>query len=107
MPYEPYPITPEEEESILKNVFFSLEPLRLKVFSKKEKKKTIILRTVAKQFVPGQIYSENEVNTLLLSIWEDYATMRRYLIEYGYLHRKADGSAYWLAPEENGNENRN
>lgn len=92
---ERYVITEEENQKILENVFYSLEPLRLKVFSKKEKKKIVILRQVAAQFESGRTYTEREVNEILKAIWDDFATMRRYLVEYGYLDRAADGSSYW------------
>ncbi len=92
---ERYEITEEESRKILENVFTSLEPLRLKVFSKKEKKKIVILRKVAEQFEGGKQYAEPEVNAILKEIWEDFATMRRYLIEYGYLDRTKDGKTYW------------
>lgn len=91
---ERYVITEEENQKILENVFYSLEPLRLKVFSKKEKKKIVILRQVAAQFESGRTYTEREVNEILKAIWDDFATMRRYLVEYGYLDRAADGSSY-------------
>ncbi len=29
------------------------------------------------------------------SAWDDYATIRRHLIEYRFLDRKPDGSEYW------------
>jgi hypothetical protein len=29
-------------------------------------------------------------------VYDDYVTVRRYLIEYGFLDRKDDGSQYWL-----------
>ena len=91
---ERYVITEEENQKILENVFYSLEPLKLKVFSKKEKKKIVILRQVAAQFESGRTYTEREVNAILKEIWDDFATMRRYLIEYGYLDRTTDGSSY-------------
>ncbi|MBP3704987.1 MAG: DUF2087 domain-containing protein [Clostridia bacterium] len=92
---ERYVITEEENQKILENVFESLEPLRLKVFSKKEKKKIVILRRVTAQFEPNRQYTEPEVNAILKAIWDDFATMRRYLIEYGYLDRTKDGKTYW------------
>lgn len=92
---ERYVITEEEQQKILENVFESLDPLKLKVFSKKEKKKIVILRQVAAQFASGRSYTEPEVNAILKEIWADYATMRRYLVEYGYLDRTRDGKAYW------------
>lgn len=90
-----YVITEEEQQEILKNTFLSLEPLKLKVFSKKEKKKIVILRQIAAQFEAGREYSEPEVNAILKDIWDDFATMRRYLIEYGYLERTKDCKKYW------------
>lgn len=92
---ERYEITEEENKKILENVFSSLEPLRLKVFSKKEKKKIVILRKVSEAFESERQYTEPEVNAVLKEIWEDFATMRRYLIEYGYLDRTKDGKTYW------------
>lgn len=92
---ERYVITEEEERTILDNVFLSLEPLKLKVFSKKEKKKIVILRRIAAEFRPGVQYTEPQVNDILREIWHDFVTVRRYLIEYGYMERTRDGSAYW------------
>ncbi len=92
---ERYVITEEERQKILDNVFLSLEPLKLKVFSSKEKKKIVILTRIAEEFQPDVRYTEREVNDILQNIWHDFATVRRYLIEYGYLERKKDGSAYW------------
>jgi len=92
---ERYVITEEEERTILDNVFLSLEPLRLKVFSKKEKKKIVILRRIAEEFKSGMQYTEPQVNDILREIWHDFVTVRRYLIEYGYMERTRDGSAYW------------
>jgi hypothetical protein len=36
------------------------------------------------------------VNEILKNAYEDYATLRRYLIEYDFMDRKADGSQYRL-----------
>lgn len=91
-----YSITKSEEDKILNSVFESLEPLKLKVFSPKEKKKIVILRRIAAQFQNGRHYSEKEVNTILRAVYEDYATIRRYLIEYGFMERTKDCREYWL-----------
>ena len=90
-----YEITQPEEQKILSTVFASMQPLRLKTFPPKEKKKVVILRTIAKEFEEGIRYSEVQVNEILKDIYPDYVTLRRYLIEYGYLERTRDGSAYW------------
>ncbi|HHY65219.1 MAG TPA: DUF2087 domain-containing protein [Clostridiaceae bacterium] len=91
-----YVITKSEEDKILSSLFESLEPLRLKVFSSKEKKKVVILRKIASQFERGRKYTEKEVNSILSDIYDDYATIRRYLIEYGFMDRTKDCSEYWL-----------
>lgn len=91
-----YVITEEENEQILRNAFISLEPLVLKHFPVKEKKKIAILRKIAAEFVKNRQYSEKEINAILKPVFADYVTIRRYLIEYGYMDRTRDCSAYWL-----------
>jgi hypothetical protein len=91
-----YVITKAEEEQILSTVFSSLAPLKLKVFSPKEKKKLVILKKIAAQFERGRRYPEKELNEILKDIFEDFATIRRYLIEYGFMERTNDCREYWL-----------
>ena len=91
-----YETTLAEEAKILASVFTSLEPLKLKTFSSKEKKKLVTLKKIAAQFEPGRKYAEKEVNAVLLAIFDDYATIRRYLIEYGFMQRTKDCKEYWL-----------
>jgi hypothetical protein len=91
-----YSITKEEEDKIIVSVFESLTPLKLKVFSPKEKKKIVILRKIVEQFTKDIKYSEKEINSILKPIYEDYATIRRYLIEYGFMDRTNDCKEYWL-----------
>lgn len=68
----------------------------LKTFPSKEKKKIIVLREIAKNFKTGKSYNEKEINRILKRVYEDYALIRRYLIQYGFLDRKNDGSGYWV-----------
>lgn len=91
-----YSVTTEENGKILNNFFISLEPLKLKTFSAKEKNKIVILRRIAEQFDKERRYSEKEVNAVLESIYEDFATIRRYMIEYGFMQRTKDCSEYWI-----------
>lgn len=91
-----YFISKSEEDKIVVSLFESLQPLKLKVFSPKEKKKIVILRRIAEQFEKDRKYSEKEVNAILKAIYEDYATIRRYLIEYGFMGRTNDCKEYWL-----------
>jgi hypothetical protein len=64
---------------------------------KKQKDKLILLRRIAGLFQEGRRYTEKEVNAILAPVWHDHVTIRRYLIEYRFLDRKADGSEYWRA----------
>lgn len=93
---ERYETTAPEEEKILSTQFYSLHPLRLRVFSAKEKKKVVVLRRILEEFERSRFYTEKEVNDVLRPIYADYVTLRRYLIEYGFLDRERDGSAYWV-----------
>jgi len=91
-----YIITKEEREKILNTVFSSLSPLKLKVFSAKEKKKIVTLQKIIEQFERDKIYPEKQINEVLKDIYEDYPTLRRYLIEYGFMERSKDCHDYWV-----------
>ncbi|MGX8795473.1 DUF2087 domain-containing protein [Fusibacter sp. JL298sf-3] len=91
-----YALTVDEEREILEKFFISIEPLKLKTFSSKEKKKLVILRKITSILEKNRTYTESELNAILETIYSDYVTIRRYLIEYGFLDRVDDGSAYWL-----------
>jgi hypothetical protein len=93
---ERYVITEEERDTILRTAFSSLEPPVLLRFPRKEKKKLVILTRIAAEFEKGRDYTEREVNGILEAIFDDYVTLRRYLIEYGFLDRERDGSRYWV-----------
>ncbi len=91
-----YIITVEEREKVLETAFSSLIPLKLKLFPAREKKKIVTLQKIMEQFQKGRIYPEKEVNGILKDIYEDYPTLRRYLIEYGFMERSRDCHDYWV-----------
>ena len=62
----------------------------------KEKRKLIILSEIFKDFDPQKNYSETAVNEILQRHVSDYVTVRRNLIQYGFLDRTADGRTYWV-----------
>jgi hypothetical protein len=93
---ERFVITKEEREKTIATVFSSLQPLKLKLFSSKEKKKIITLQRIMEQFEKGRIYPEKEINKILKDIYEDYPTLRRYLTEYGFMGRSTDCKEYWV-----------
>jgi predicted transcriptional regulator len=69
-------------------------------FPAKEKKFMVIMRWVASLFDPGVQYTEKQINAVLGTVNEDFATLRRSLIEYGFMRRERAGSHYWLTPDE-------
>lgn len=73
---------------------------RLSQLPSKEKKWLVILRWLATRFEQGKRYTEKEVNTVLTEAHSDYATLRRYLVDYGFMRRERAGSHYWLTPED-------
>ena len=93
---ERYMVTDAEAAKIIKTFFTSISPPVLKTFSSKEKNKLVILKVIAEQFEDSKKYTEKQVNEIIKAIYSDYATIRRYLIEYGFMGRKSDGSEYWL-----------
>ncbi|MEJ6951377.1 DUF2087 domain-containing protein [Natronospora cellulosivora (SeqCode)] len=91
-----YNITQKEKEDVLKKYFPDGLEGKLSTFYMKEKYKLIILQEIIKRFERDKIYKEIEINQVLKDVYDDFVTLRRYLIEYGFMDRKADGSEYWL-----------
>jgi hypothetical protein len=56
-------------------------------------KPLVVLDHVARVFEPGVRYPEADVNAMLAAFFADYAALRRYLVDEGFLAR-AEG-AYW------------
>lgn len=91
-----YNVTLEEKEKFLKKYFPDGTEGLLKTFVLKEKQRFVVLREIVKRFKTEKIYNEKEVNEIIKTAYYDYVTVRRFLIEYGFLDRKPDGSQYWL-----------
>ncbi|MWV47524.1 DUF2087 domain-containing protein [Paenibacillus sp. HJL G12] len=100
-------ITNEENEQILSKYFAEGLYGPLKSFPKQEKRRVAILRQLASDFEEGRSYSEKEVNQVLETRYADYVTMRRYLIEYGFLDRLPDGAEYWIKQPEGKGKGKN
>lgn len=82
-----------EREKVLTN-FVDSEG-KVATIPRKEKSKIIILQYVIECFFDDKVYKEAEVNEIIKQKFEDYVTIRRYLIQYGFLARTKDGSKYW------------
>lgn len=76
-------------------MFKSLEPLRLTALPKKKELRLITLRKIAECFECSKDYSEQDVNMILMGIYDDYVYLRRELVEHSFLSRSHDGSRYW------------
>ena len=94
-----YNITQKESNELLEKLFPNGPEGPLKTFAIKEKHKLVVLRQIAKRFESERTYSEKEINQILNDVYEDFVTLRRGLIEYGFLDRTPDGGQYWLRNE--------
>ena len=61
---------------------------KLTVFPRKQEQMLIILDEVANKFEPNKQYKEQDINVILEEVNEDYCTLRRSLVDYGYLTRQ-------------------
>jgi hypothetical protein len=91
-----YKVTEDDNSKIIQKYFTEGPDGPLKTFDMKEKNKLVVLRQIAKRFERNYIYTEKQVNEVLKAIYPDFATIRRYLIEYGFMDRKPNCSQYWL-----------
>lgn len=71
---------------------------RLKQMPAKHKMRAYVYLWAASLLEPGRRYSEGELNACIggLLAYRDPATIRRALVDYGFMARLPDGSAYWL-----------
>ena len=68
---------------------------KLTAIPMKQSQIVVLLDEISLRFDLEKQYSEREVNVILKEISEDhYATIRRYLVDFGYLTRTTDGSVY-------------
>lgn len=93
---ERYEVTNAEESQIINTYFDTIIPLKLKSFPSKEKRKIVVLRKILTLFKRDTKYTEKEINEILKPVYADFATIRRYLIEYGFMERTKDCSEYHL-----------
>ena len=70
---------------------------RLKSIPRQWKKREVILRYLAEQFEFDRRYTEKEVNEILSRTHEDYASLRRYLVDSQRLARERE--IYWRIEE--------
>lgn len=91
-----FAITEEEYTATVKRYFdFSNDRLELRRWPKQQKVIITLLHRVIEEFQHNKHYTDKETTALLKDIYFDYVILRRYLIEYGFLDRTADGRTYW------------
>ena len=66
---------------------------RLVLMPTKRSKLRLVLDHIAADFEPGRTYAETEVNEVLERYHDDYAALRRYLVDEGFMTR--EGGVYW------------
>jgi biotin operon repressor len=84
--------TSDDEEAVLRTFFRNG---RLTEIPVKRAKRVIVLERIALEFEPGRRYDEKEVNVVVGRFFDDYAAIRRYLVDEGFLDR--DHGEYWRA----------
>ena len=83
----------EWDRKILRDYF---DGTRLKQIPVNRKKREVILNWLADRFEAGRRYPEKEVNEILKRHHEDSATLRRELVEGGWMAR--EHGVYWRTP---------
>jgi hypothetical protein len=67
---------------------------RISVIPAKRAARLLLLDQVAQAFEPGRRYDEASVNETLKGLYDDHATLRRYLVDEELMSRTPDGT-YW------------
>lgn len=73
-------------------------------FQKKESYKRIMLLWAVSFFELNTSYTELQVNRVLSQLYPDYAVLRRYLVDYGFLLRDERGLKYEVNRDVHGIE---
>lgn len=78
------------EEAVLRDCF---RQGRLREIPVKRSRRNVVLSRLALEFEVGVCYSEPDVNETLKRFHDDYASLRRYLVDEGFLSRER--GEYW------------
>ncbi|HEX6934814.1 MAG TPA: DUF2087 domain-containing protein [Streptosporangiaceae bacterium] len=66
---------------------------RIVTMPARRSRRLVLLDYVAQRFEVGVRYTESEVNRSLGALHDDYAALRRYLVDEGFMTR--EHSVYW------------
>jgi hypothetical protein len=85
----------DDEAKILQNFFRGDELVAIPM---PLKKRLVVLKYLANQFEEGVEYTEQEVNDILTRHHEDYATLRREMVDHRFMARQR--GIYWKLPPD-------
>jgi hypothetical protein len=66
---------------------------QLAVIPARRSRRRLVLDWLAQQFEPGRTYPESIVNQVLRQYHPDFASLRRYLVDEGFMERRH--GRYW------------
>jgi hypothetical protein len=81
------------------NINIHFQDGRLALIPQNPKQRGELLEWIAFTLFDSRAYTEPEMNAVLMSIHDDYATLRRYLVDEGYFDREASGAQYRRAED--------
>ena len=84
-----------DAERVVLDRFFSGRTLT--EFPSQRAKQLVVLQRLALEFDIGRRYTEREVNEILFPFFTDWSTLRRHLVDEGFLDREpiGGGNQYW------------
>lgn len=87
----------EQDKKVLKD--YAPEG-RLMQIPSKQKKLLAVLNWIICAFEADRTYTEKEVNEILKRFHDDFASLRRDLIDFRYLDREKAGNTYWVVQHD-------
>jgi len=83
------------DREMLREMTFSGRLKQLPSQRHKREKLTLVMRWLWSKFEPDTLYSERQVNDILKTAHDDFVSLRRDLVDLGYLRRERNGRHYW------------
>jgi hypothetical protein len=90
VPLEPGPYADDDTLKVFRAFVADGRILRMPA---KWTRRVVLLERVAQLFEPGVRYDEPSVNRILMGVYDDYVSLRRYLIDAQLMDR--DAGLYW------------
>lgn len=79
---------------------FFTKCMKYQNFPKNDALKQIILKRLMQEFDKGRVYSEIEVNDSIKEYFQDYTTLRRELLNFGYMWRDPSTGEWTVVKKE-------